>query len=297
MISLPITLVILVHRLRRARRRVRAAAARHHVGRRRDRRAWASSRRSPRWATPRRVARRPHRPGGRRGLLAVLRPARARGAPRRPRPGRRAATPPPATVGRAVVVSGLTVDRRARRACSSPGSPCSPRWRLATMLVVAIAVRRLGHRPARRRSRCWATGSTAAACPAPAPARRAPRARAAARRVGGASRAPSPAGRSPRSSSPSASSAPSPSRRSTCSSRENVNSLPDHEPVVQAQQRDRGRVPRRAGRTPSSSSARTTCSPPPRSSVSRRWASGRARSPTAAATSPCGSPRTGAPRS
>ena len=61
--------------------------------------------------------------------------------------------------------------------------------------------------------------------------------------------------------------------------------------------RDRGRVPRRAGQRRARRPRGRPARPRPRSSVSRRWASGRARSPTAVATSPCGSPRTGAPRS
>ena len=76
-------------RVRCARRGLGAAAARHHVGR--------GGARRPRPRVPDRAerqldgaGRRAHRARGRRRLLAVLHPARARGAPRRARAARRA---------------------------------------------------------------------------------------------------------------------------------------------------------------------------------------------------------------
>ena len=89
MLSLPVTVDRAAARLRRARGRVRAAAARPHVGRRRDGRVRRRLAVRARRRLDRR-ARAADRPRRRRRLLAVLHPPRARGAPRGPRPGGRA---------------------------------------------------------------------------------------------------------------------------------------------------------------------------------------------------------------
>ena len=87
----------------------------------------------------RRRARGPDRPRGRSRLLAVLHPPRARGAPRRASGTAAALDASAATVGRAVVVSGVDRDRR-------PGRTARHRPRrvhldgAGTMVVVLLAV-------------------------------------------------------------------------------------------------------------------------------------------------------------
>ena len=125
-------------RLRRAGRRRRAGAARAHVGGRRARPVGARLALVPSSDSTARVVLLIGLAVGVDYSLFYVRREREERAAGRGRPGRdRDAAP---TSGRAVLVSGHHRRGGDGRACSSPATPCSPRFAVGTILVVAVAV-------------------------------------------------------------------------------------------------------------------------------------------------------------